>query len=80
MVTWNAARTLNLGAAYDIAVGNAANFVVLDVTSRFDAIRRRSAPLAVVSRGKVIVERAPAHTLYQSDIIASQLHHQATVI
>lgn len=54
MVTWNAARTLNLGAAYDVAVGNTANLVVLDATSRFDAIRRRSTPRVVVSRGKVI--------------------------
>jgi cytosine deaminase len=60
MVTWNAARTLHLGAGYDIAVGNAANLIVLDAVSRFDAIRRRPAPLAVVSRGKVIAERAPA--------------------
>ena len=54
MVTWNAARTLNLGEAYGIKQGNTANLVLLDVKNRFDAIRRRVSPRWVVSRGRVI--------------------------
>ena len=54
MVTWNAARTLNLGEAYGIKQGNVANLVMLDAKNRFDAIRTRRAPKFVVSRGKII--------------------------
>jgi cytosine deaminase len=59
MVTWNSARTMALGPAYDIAQGNPANLVVLDAQNRFDAIRRRIAPRYVISRGRVIMESQP---------------------
>lgn len=61
MVTWNAARTLSL-TDYGVAVGNTANLVVIDATSRFDAIRRRSVARYVVSRGNLIAQSQPATT------------------
>jgi len=61
MVTWNGARTMSL-KDYGVAVGNTANLVVLDATSRFDAIRRRSIARYVVSRGNVIAQSEPATT------------------
>jgi cytosine deaminase len=60
MVTWNAARTLNLGPAYDVAVGNAANLVLLDAANRFHAIRTRRAPRTYTSYPRTrALERAP---------------------
>ncbi len=67
MVTWNAAKTLCL-KDYGIAVGNAANLVVLDAKNRFDAIRTRSAAWYVVSKGNVIVENSPAVTNVKIDL------------
>lgn len=59
MIGANGARSLDIGD-YGIAVGNPANLVVLDATSRFDALRYQSIPLFVISRGQVIVRNQPA--------------------
>jgi cytosine/creatinine deaminase len=59
MVTHHGARTLHL-KDYGLAVGNPANMIVLDAADRYDAIRRRPVVRAVISRGKLLVETAPA--------------------
>ncbi|MBE9033420.1 cytosine deaminase [filamentous cyanobacterium LEGE 11480] len=60
MVTWYGARTLNLSDRYSIAVGNLANVVVLDVDSKYEAIRQRPVVRYVISRGRLISQVEPA--------------------
>jgi cytosine/creatinine deaminase len=62
MVTWNGAKTLNLGADYGIGVGQVANLVVLDAGSKYDAVRCRPVARQVISRGKLIVQTMPAQS------------------
>jgi cytosine deaminase len=62
MVTFNGAKTLGLGKAYGVAEGREANFVVMDVANRFEAVRTRVKPRYVVSRGRVICQTAAATT------------------
>jgi cytosine deaminase len=64
MVTWNAAKTLNLGDAYGIEEGREANLVLLEASNRFEAIRTRSKPRYVISRGRVLCENQPAQTAW----------------
>ncbi|NJO21443.1 MAG: hypothetical protein HC838_17320 [Spirulinaceae cyanobacterium RM2_2_10] len=45
-----------------IAVGNPANLILLDASDAHEAIRRRSAVRAVVSRGKRLTQTVPART------------------
>ena len=59
-VTVNAAKVMGL-EGYGIAVGNAADFVLLQARSPVEAIRLRATRLLVVRRG-AIVARAPAAT------------------
>ena len=59
-VTVNAAKVMGL-EGYGIAVGNAADFVLLQARSPVEAIRLRATRLLVVRRG-TIVARAPAAT------------------
>jgi cytosine deaminase len=59
-VTTTPARILGL-ERYGIAVGNYADFVLLQATSAIEALRLRATRLAVVRRGKVIA-RSPANT------------------
>lgn len=58
-ITCNGARTLHLGESYAIKEQNPANFIVLDATNEFDAIRNRSGILRHVRGGRTIFERAP---------------------
>ncbi|MFM2428922.1 MAG: Cytosine deaminase [Cyanobacteriota bacterium] len=62
MVTWNGAKTLNLGADYGIGVGQVANLVVWDAGSKYDAVRCRPVARQVISRGKLIVQTMPARS------------------
>lgn len=64
MVTWNAAKTLNLGDAYGIEEGRVANLVLLDVPNRFEAIRTRSRPRYVISRGKILCQTRAAESAW----------------
>lgn len=54
MITWHAAKTLNITEEYGIAVGKPANLIVLDAADRYDAIRRRATVRYVISRGKLL--------------------------
>lgn len=58
-ITCNGARTLHLGQEYAMKEQNPANFIVLDATNEFDAIRNRSGILRHVRGGRTIFERAP---------------------
>lgn len=57
MVTTQNARIMNL-AGYGLKVGDTASLVVLDAANPVEALRLRPDRLAVVSKGRVIVERA----------------------
>ncbi len=54
MVTWNAAKTLNITEQYGIDEGKPANLVLLPAKNRFDAIRIRPKPKYVISRGRLM--------------------------
>ena len=58
-VTLNNARVMGL-AGYGIAVGHAADFVLLQARDPVEAIRLRATRLAVVRRGQVIAQSAPS--------------------
>jgi cytosine deaminase len=70
MVTARSARLLNL-SDYGIAVGNPADFVVLDCTDAQSAIAELAQPLMVFKRGQMTVSR-PAPTLLRPE------QHQAS--
>ncbi|MGC0416154.1 cytosine deaminase [Embleya sp. AB8] len=56
MVGERAARVLDLGEGYGLAVGRPANFLVLPADSPFDVLRRQVRPTHVISRGRVVAE------------------------
>lgn len=58
-ITLNGAKTLHIGESYFIKEKNPANFIVLDATNEFDAIRNRVGILKNIRNGKVIFERMP---------------------
>lgn len=62
MVTLNGAKTLHLEAEYGLEVGKVASLIVLDVKDRYDAIRLRSQPSYVISRGILLTRRIPEFT------------------
>ena len=57
-VTVNAAKVFGL-SDYGIAVGNHADFVLLEAQDAVEAIRLRAARLAVIRRGRIIAQSAP---------------------
>lgn len=62
MVTKNAARTLNIENNYGIEEGKPADFILLDASDKWDAIRRIAATTLVVKDGKVIAETKSPET------------------
>jgi cytosine deaminase len=68
MVTWNGAKTLNLGDDYGVAVGKPANLIVLEASDRLDALRRRATVCYVISKGKLLLRTEPARTLWQKSL------------
>ena len=61
-ITYNSAKTLNLGEDYEIKEGNKANFIVLPSESPYDAIRRQVKVRYSIRDGKVISETKPEET------------------
>ncbi len=59
LITYNGARCLNIQDEYGLAVGKAANFIVLDETNVFDAIRKRVNVLISVRNGKYLFKQKP---------------------
>ena len=57
LITYNGARCLNIQDSYGLEVGRAANFIVLDETSVYEAIRKRVDVLASVRNGEYLFKR-----------------------
>lgn len=57
LITYNGARCLNMHESYGLEVGKAANFIVLNESTVFDAIRKRVDVLASVRRGEYLFKR-----------------------
>ncbi len=66
LITVNGARTMHLLHQYGIEVGKPANFIVIDASSPFEAIRQRAGVLRSVREGRELFVRIPASI--QSDI------------
>ena len=60
MITTNSAITMNLQKEYGIEVNKPADFIILNATNEFDAIRLMPECLFVFRRGKIIASTAPA--------------------
>ncbi|MBP7399590.1 MAG: amidohydrolase family protein [Chitinophagales bacterium] len=57
LITYNGARCLNIQDTYGLEVGKAANFIVLNETTVYDAIRRRVDVLASVRNGEFLFRK-----------------------
>ena len=57
LITYNGARCLNIQDTYGLEVGKSANFIVLNETSVYEAIRRRVDVLASVRNGEFLFRR-----------------------
>lgn len=73
LVTTNGAKTLKL-EGYGIEEGNDANFVVLDCTSDYDAIRCSPNVLYSVRKGNVIASTKPAEPTLHVDLTNQKIH------
>jgi len=60
MITGNSAVVMNVSDRYGIEPGRPANFVVLDATDEFEALRLKSECLYVVRNGGIVCETVPA--------------------
>src|SRR6516162_954455 len=63
LITSNAARTLRLQDRYGIEEGKPADFLVLDASSAFDALRLLPARLHVFKGGREVAHTTPASSL-----------------
>ena len=63
MITWRAAEAMNI-ENHRLDVGSAADLVVLDSESVYEAIWRQSKPRYVISKGKIVVENRE-ETIYK---------------
>lgn len=61
-VTYNGARTLNLGDRYGIKVGVPANCIVLDAPDFYEALNEHAEVLFNIRRGRVIAATKPRET------------------
>lgn len=68
MITWNGAKTLNLADDYGLEVGKPANFIVLNATNQYDAIRRQAIARYVISRGKLLARTEAPRTAWRGDL------------
>ena len=57
LITYNGARCLNIHDSYGLEIGKAANFIVLNETSVYEAIRKRVYVLASVRNGDYLFKR-----------------------
>ena len=57
MISNNGARCLNLQETYGLEVGKAANFIVLNESTVYEAIRKRVDVLASVRNGEYLFKR-----------------------
>lgn len=66
LITYNGARCLNLQDSYGLEVGKAANFIVLNETTVYEAMRKRVDVLASVRNGEYLFKRK--ETLYDIEL------------
>ncbi|MBK6732127.1 MAG: amidohydrolase family protein [Bacteroidetes bacterium] len=64
LITYNGARCLNIQDTYGLEVGKAANFIVLNETTVYDAIRRRVDVLASVRNGEFLFRKKKRHMIF----------------
>lgn len=57
LITFNGAKTLNIADDYGIEVGRAANFLVLDADTPFEAVRQRADVLASIRNGQYLFKK-----------------------
>lgn len=57
LITYNGAKTLNVEDQYGLDVGKPANFLVLDATSPFEAVRQRADVLASIRNGNYLFKK-----------------------
>lgn len=57
LITYNGAKTLHVEDQYGIEVGKPANFLVLDASSPFEAVRQRADVLASIRHGDYLFKR-----------------------
>ncbi len=62
LITHNSARCMNIHHQYGIEQGKAANMILLDSESVFDAIRRQAAVTHSIRHGKLIASTQPARS------------------
>ncbi len=70
MVTTNAARTLGIEERYGLAVGQPADFIIVDAEDKWDAIRRLAATTLVVKGGRVVAETTAARTTLLGEAVS----------
>ena len=58
LVTLNGAKAMNLEETYGLDIGKSANFIVLDASSPYDAIRNSAECLASVRSGEFLFKKA----------------------
>ncbi|EXJ11158.1 MULTISPECIES: cytosine deaminase [Nitrincola] len=69
-ITDNAARTLNLGEEYGIAVGKPASFILLQGEDDYSVLRQQSDVLLSVRKGKILMQREPSRVITTLDLPA----------
>ena len=57
LITFNGAKTLNIEDQYGVEVGKPANFLVLNATSPFEAVRQRADVLASIRNGEYLFKK-----------------------
>ncbi len=70
-ITFNGAKTLNIEEEYGLEVGRAANFLVLDADSPFEAVRQRADVLASVRNGKYLFKKTEPSYEIELDVFRS---------
>lgn len=60
LITYNAAKTLNLGDSYGIKEGNPASFLIINSDNFYNALNNQSEILYHFNKGKVIASTKPA--------------------
>ena len=61
LITFNGAKTLNIEDQYGIEAGKPANFLVLDATTPFEAVRQRADVLASIRNGNLFKKPEPSY-------------------
>ncbi len=69
LITYNGASTLNVEDQYGIEAGKPADFLVLDASSPFEAVRQRADVLASIRHGKYLFKHPdPSYEIALVDV------------